>query len=160
MPNISAALELLNCARVESGDSVETFELISRQVLDLVLKHIAGTRDPLTESYEYYVLLEIVSTKQDDNETRKNFENMLEKALESELILDAAIAKTEQQRQEFWALRENATESQKLEGTSIKHDISVPISSIPAFYETAWQAILRVEPKARLIAFGLSLIHI
>lgn len=154
VPNISAALELLNCARVESGDSVETFELISRQVLDLVLKHIPGTRDPLTESYEYYVLLEIVSTKQDDNETRKNFENMLEKALESELILDAAIAQTEQQRQEFWALRENATESQKLEGTSIKHDISVPISSIPAFYETAWQAILGVEPKARLIAFG------
>ena len=78
VPNISAALELLNCARVESGDSVETFELISRQVLDLVLKHIPDKR-PLTESYEYYVLLEIVSTKQDDNETRKNFENMLEK---------------------------------------------------------------------------------
>ena len=105
---------MLNCARVESGDSVETFELISRQVLDLVLKHIPDTRDPLTESYEYYVLLEIVSTKQDDNETRKNFENMLEKALESELILDAAFAQTEQHRQEFWSLLENATESQKL----------------------------------------------
>ena len=79
---------------------------------------------------------------------------MLEKALESEVILDAAIAQTEQQRQEFWALRENATESQKLEGASIKHDVSVPISSIPKFYDAAWKAILKVEPEARLVAFG------
>jgi FAD/FMN-containing dehydrogenase len=154
VPSISAALELLDSARVESGDSVETFELISRQVLDLVLKHIPDTRDPLNAPFEYYVLLEIVSTKPADDEAKQNFENMLEKALESKVILDAAIAQTEQQRQEFWALRENATESQKLEGTSIKHDVSVPISSIPKFYDSAWQAILNVEPEARLVAFG------
>ena len=89
VPSISAALELLDSARVESGDSVETFELISRQVLDLVLKHIPDTRDPLNAPFEYYVLLEIVSTKPADDEAKQNFENMLEKALESKVILDS-----------------------------------------------------------------------
>ncbi|MBH68169.1 MAG: hydroxyacid dehydrogenase [Rhodospirillaceae bacterium] len=154
VPNIPAALELLNRARMESGDCVETFELISRLVMELVIKHIPGARDPLDTPYEHYVLLEIISTKSNDEGLTYKFEHMLEKAMEDGLILDAALAQTEKQRQAFWALRENATESQKLEGASIKHDISIPLSSIPAFYTSAWQAILAVEPRARLLAFG------
>ena len=152
--SVSAAIELLNRARTESGDCVETFELISRLVMDLVLKHIPNSQDPLNQRYQHYVLLELVSTAEDNRELYSRFETILGKAMEDGLILDAALAQSEVQRQAFWSLRENATESQKIEGASIKHDISVPISVIPEFYETAWNAVLEVEPEARLIAFG------
>ena len=152
--SVSAAIELLNRARTESGDCVETFELISRLVMDLVLKHIPNSQDPLNQRYQHYVLLELVSTAEDSRELYNRFETILGKAMEDGLILDAALAQSEVQRQAFWSLRENATESQKIEGASIKHDISVPISVIPEFYETAWNAVLEVEPEARLIAFG------
>ena len=152
--SVSAAIELLDRARKESGDCVETFELISRLVMDLVLKHIPNCQDPLKERYEHYVLLELVSTAENDQELYNRFERILERGMEDGLILDAALAQSEIQRQAFWSLRENATESQKIEGASIKHDIAVPVSAIPSFYEAAWQAILEVEPRARLIAFG------
>ena len=103
---------------------------------------------------QHYVLLELVSTAEDNRELYSRFETILGKAMEDGLILDAALAQSEVQRQAFWSLRENATESQKIEGASIKHDISVPISVIPEFYENAWNAVLEVEPEARLIAFG------
>jgi FAD/FMN-containing dehydrogenase len=98
--------------------------------------------------------LELVSTAENDQELYNRFERILERGMEDGLILDAALAQSEIQRQAFWSLRENATESQKIEGASIKHDIAVPVSAIPSFYEAAWQAILEVEPRARLIAFG------
>ena len=152
--DVPAALELLDRARTESGDSIETFELISRAVIDLILKHIPGTEDPLLETYEYYILLELVSTSKKENGVGEQFEAILSQAMEDGLVLDAAVAQSEQQRQAFWRLRENASESQKIEGASIKHDISVPVSAIHSFYETAWKAVLAIEPAARLVAFG------
>ena len=44
--------------------------------------------------------------------------------------------------------------SQKPGGASIKHDISVPVGSIPALIETADQAVLAIEPEARIVNFG------
>ena len=42
--DVDAAIELLQRARAESGDSVETLELIPRLALDLVLKHMPDCR--------------------------------------------------------------------------------------------------------------------
>jgi FAD/FMN-containing dehydrogenase len=74
--------------------------------------------------------------------------------MEDGLILDAALAQNEHQRQEIWKLRENASESQKIEGASIKHDVSVPVASVPAFYKAAADAVYKVNPDARIVAFG------
>ncbi len=150
--SIPAALDLLDLARRDSGDRVETFELISRPVVDLVLKHIPGTHDPLSGRHDHYVLLEQSSTASADAADR--FVAMLADAMDKGLIIDATVAQSEKQRRDFWALRENASESQKLEGASIKHDISVPVSAIPAFHDDAWEAVQAIEPNARLVAFG------
>ena len=152
--DITAALELLNRSRAESGDSVETFELISRPVLDLIIKHIPSSNDPLEQPYDYYVLLELVCTSENYTDQSNLLEKILSEALTDGLVLDAALSQSEKHRQAFWALRENASESQKLEGASIKHDISIPVSAIPSFYNDAWKAVLEIEPNARLVAFG------
>jgi FAD/FMN-containing dehydrogenase len=51
-------------------------------------------------------------------------------------------------------LRENIGEAQKIEGLSIKHDVSVPISRIPEFVERADQALALAFPEIRIVAFG------
>lgn len=152
--DVDAAIELLQRARAESGDSVETFELIPRLVIDLVLKHMPDCQDPLGERYEMYTLIELVTTSDNDTGIEEKFEAILAAAMEDGLILDAALAQNEQQRQEFWKLRENASESQKIEGASIKHDVSVPVASLPAFYKAAAEAISKVDAEARIVAFG------
>ena len=152
-----AAVELLSGANSASEDNVTSCELMSRQGVDFVLKHIAGAIDPLAERHAWYVLLEWSSTRarRDGQEgLREKMEAYLGEAMEKGLVLDAAIAQNEAQARAFWALRENHTESQKREGPSIKHDISVSVSKIPAFMTEGLAAMNKALPGCRPVPFG------
>ncbi len=54
----------------------------------------------------------------------------------------------------MWSLREHIPEAQRLEGPNIKHDISVPVSRIPAFLERARLALDAALPGLRYVVFG------
>mgnify|MGYP001800674010 CR=1 FL=1 len=69
-------------------------------------------------------------------------------------VIDGTIAANEAQRGSLWALREGISESQRYEGSSLKHDISVPIAKLPAFMRQAESLVLNWEPDARICAFG------
>src|SRR5919197_5661629 len=136
VPSPEAAVTLLSGAHAASEDNVTSCELMARQGIDLVLKHIPGAADPLSEKHEWYVLMEWSSTRprrDGDNATglSEKMEAYLGEAMEQGLVLDAALAQNETQAKAFWALRENHSESQKREGPSIKHDISLSVTKIP-----------------------------
>jgi FAD/FMN-containing dehydrogenase len=149
----NAAIDLLARARSISDDRVTAFEWIARLGLDFVLKHIPDTRDPLSEKYSEYLLIEMASGHSDGN-LRENFESILEKAMEDGLILDAVLAESEAQAKDFWRLRETIPEAQMTEGATIKHDISVPVSKFPEFLRAAESAIKKELPDIRICAFG------
>ncbi|MDR2111925.1 MAG: hydroxyacid dehydrogenase, partial [Candidatus Accumulibacter sp.] len=48
----------------------------------------------------------------------------------------------------------SVSEAQKIEGVSIKHDISVPVSRIGEFLERAGAALRAAYPGIRIVAFG------
>ncbi|HNO73742.1 MAG TPA: FAD-linked oxidase C-terminal domain-containing protein, partial [Accumulibacter sp.] len=75
-------------------------------------------------------------------------------AIVARVAADAAIARNEKQAQAFWALRENISEAQKIEGVSIKHDISLPVSRIPEFIERCDAALASAFPGVRIVCFG------
>jgi FAD/FMN-containing dehydrogenase len=159
LPSPDAAVALLSGAHAASDDNVTSCELMCRQGIDLVLKHIPGNSDPLAEPHEWYVLLEWSSTRarrDGANETglREKMEAYLGEAMEKGLVLDAAIAQNEAQARSLWALRENHSESQKREGPSIKHDISVSVSKIPAFMKEGLAAMKKALPECRPVPFG------
>jgi len=81
-------------------------------------------------------------------------ERLLARALEDDLIQDAAIAQTEGQAKAFWALRENQSSAQKREGAAWKHDVSVPVSRMADFIDEATRAIEAWAPDVRVVAFG------
>ena len=130
-----------------------TFELIPRLPLDLVLQYIPGTRDPLANAYDAYVLFELASSQPGDD-LRGLMETILSNAMEADLALDAAIAESGQQAADFWRLRETLPEAQKFAGASIKHDVSVPISRIADFMDDASAKVEAAVPGLRVCAFG------
>jgi hypothetical protein len=69
-------------------------------------------------------------------------------------VIDAVIAQSESQRDEIWRIREAIVDTQKREGGSIKHDVSVPVSRIPELIERGTKAILDFQPDARPMPFG------
>jgi FAD/FMN-containing dehydrogenase len=159
IPSPEAAVSLLSGAHAASEDNVTSCELMARQGIDLVLKHIPGAADPLSEKHEWYVLMEWSSTRprrEGANQTglAEKMEAYLGEAMEKGMVLDAVLAQNETQAKALWALRENHSESQKREGPSIKHDISVSVSKIPAFMTEGLTAMKRVLPECRPVPFG------
>ena len=148
----TAAVRLLGELQAAFGATLTACELVSDISLALVLKHIPGSLPPLSPN-DWYLLIEL-SGGGEASILHDALESFLGKALENESILDAALAQSGEQAKRLWALRENIGESQKLEGLSIKHDVSVPISRIPEFIERADQALARAFPEIRIVTFG------
>jgi FAD/FMN-containing dehydrogenase len=152
--NPQAALELLALAREHCGDRVTAFELISRNCLELVLRHIPGTRDPLPARHEWYVLTEIGDARPGDA-ARGDLERALAAAIERGLSADAAVAASEGQSQALWRLRETIPEAARDEpGLLYRHDISVAVSQVPSFIRDAGEALAGRFPDASVICFG------
>jgi FAD/FMN-containing dehydrogenase len=151
--NVQAAVHLLAELRTTSGDQVSSFELIPRIAIDLTTQHIPGVTDPLSTSHAWYVLCELTSPRAEEP-LDVLLENVLSSALERGLVLDAAIAQNERERQAFWRLRENIPEAQRIDGASVKHDISLPIASLPAFVDQAGRWIQANVPDGRLVSYG------
>lgn len=149
-----AAVGLLELARAASGDGVTAFELIPRFALELVCAHVPGTADPLAAPSPWYVLLELSGGGDGAERLAGDAAQLLELALDKGLISDAVLAASEAQRQQLWRLRESISEAQALEGASVKHDVAVPVSAIPAFVAAGAGAVARLAPAARLCAFG------
>ncbi|HUB63775.1 MAG TPA: FAD-binding oxidoreductase [Methylocella sp.] len=147
-----AALDLLSLARDKAGGEITSFELIPRIGLDFVLKHFDKAREVLPGKHRWYVLLELSSQSQEGLAAR--LLALLEAAKDKQIIEDAAVAASLQQREDFWTLRELLSEVQRLEGGSIKHDVSVPIADIPDFLDEVSRAVNRAIPGARLVPFG------
>ena len=141
-----AGLDLLGHMQRQTGGQVSAFELVSRFALDLVLKHIPGTRDPLEKASPWYALIEATGGN--------GLADLAQAALAQGTPSDTVMAQNETQAGDLWRLRENISEAQKREGASIKHDISVPVAAIPAFIQKATAAVKAKFPGARSVTFG------
>jgi FAD/FMN-containing dehydrogenase len=153
VPDPAAAIELLARMRAGTGDAITAFELLSRRTLEMVLRHIPGTSDPLAAAHPWYVLME-ASSGEASGGLRSSVESVLAEAVEAGLVRDATIAASGEQAKALWRLRETITEAQKPEGGSIKHDVSVPVSKVPEFIARATAACEAALPGIRVVAFG------
>ncbi|MCL4745451.1 MAG: FAD-binding oxidoreductase [Burkholderiaceae bacterium] len=147
-----AALRLLELAQTRLSASLTAFELLSDYCLEMVERHFPDQRRPLGAS-PYYVLLESSDAESEAHATER-FEALMGAALEAGVISDAVIAKSIAQSRAMWKLRESIPEAQVHEGDNIKHDISVPISSVGDYIEQTNEAIERRYPGVRMVVFG------
>ena len=152
LPSPRAAVGVLAQLQAAVGPALTACELISDVSLGLVLKHIPGAQPPLAAS-PWHLLVELTGGGAADA-LDEPLERFLADALERGDITDAVLARSVEQAERLWALRENISEAQKIEGFSIKHDISLPISCIPEFLEQADAALKKAFPDIRIVTFG------
>ncbi|NKE75723.1 FAD-binding oxidoreductase [Ochrobactrum sp. MC-1LL] len=151
--NPEDVLRLFQLATEHAGPSLTGFELMPRVGVEFTVRHVDGVRDPLESPHDWYVLIDISSSRSEED-ARTTLETILTEAFENDIIQDAAIGESVAQAQSFWKMREEMSWAQKPEGGSIKHDISVPVASIPAFIHEANAATLEMIPGARVVCFG------
>ena len=144
-----AAVALLAALRSELSDQIQAFELIPARAVRYVLEHIPSSSFPLDQESPWFVLLETARESTGDD-----FETMLMSLHESALVTDAVIAKNRSEANDLWRLRHSISESQKKEGASLKHDISVPVADVGRFIQVAEAAVTKAIPGTRVVAFG------
>lgn len=148
-----SALCLLRMMEARSGNAVESFEILPAQTLARVLRHIPGTRAPLSSAHPWHVLVEYVESEPGRSAT-SGLEPLLATALESGLAEDAVIAANEAQAEAFWRLRDSISEAERASGPAVQHDISVPVDAMPDFMLSAATEIEASFPGTQAIAFG------
>ena len=151
-PTLAAAVELLGLARARAGSGLTGFEVMNAFSLGLVRQHFPQLQQPLAES-PWTVLLEL-SDSESEAHARTLFEGILESALGSGLVSDAAVAESQSQSNALWHLRESIPLAQAKEGLNIKHDIALPVSAIPAFVAETDALLAAGFPGARMVDFG------
>lgn len=147
-----AATDLLSLVRTEAGDTVTSFELVPRNAVEMVVADEQNISDPLPHPSDWRVLIEISMT--DADHAHGVLQSALEKAFETGLVVDAAVAANQGQANSFWRIRETIPLSKRAFGTAISHDVSVPVSAIPDFLKATHAALDDRLPGIEIVAFG------
>jgi FAD/FMN-containing dehydrogenase len=150
--SLEQCVALLGLTQARPGAGLTGFEVMNRFSLDLVARHFPALPQPLPQA-AWTVLLE-QSDNEGEAQARARFESLLEAALEAGTIDDAVVAESLTQSQTLWHLRESIPLAQSQEGPNIKHDISLPVSAIPAFVARTDGALATAFPGMRLVNFG------
>ncbi len=153
VPTIPATIELLSLFQKKAAALLTGFEMMSKDALDLTAKQFPHMKNPLSGNPAYTVLVEL-SDHEGEEHARNLMESVLEAAFEATIASDAVIASNLSQAQSFWTMREHITMAQAQEGANLKHDISLPISSLDSFITETDQMIREKFLGARLINFG------
>ena len=146
------ALELLRFLDGNSR-SIEGFELVPEGSLQLVVKHVPGTRSPLQDSHPWHVLVEATTTKA-AIDIGGQLERLLGEALQQGIIADAALASNDAQADAFWKIRDSISEAERAEGQTLAHDISVAVADMPNFIVDASAAVEQAFPGVVASGFG------
>ena len=153
VPSMEAAVQLLGLAHQALGPGLTGFEVMGQFALSLVDKHYPQLRVPLFKETPWCVLLEN-SDSENETHARAQFETLLEAALAQGCVTDAVVAENLTQAHGLWHIRESITMAQAEEGLNIKHDISIPVSRIPAFVAETDALLAREIPGVRMVDFG------
>lgn len=146
------ALTLLSLLQAQMGEFISAFELISGQGLEFLAEHFPQLPQAVKPVPQWSVLIELGSSAAQD--LQSPLENALGLALEQEIILDAVICQSSQQRQQLWDLREHIPLANAKVGAIVSFDISLPLSALSDFIQTASARIKQVEETLRINCFG------
>jgi FAD/FMN-containing dehydrogenase len=144
--DVPKILERCNMLKVP----LTAFEFFGDVAHDIVLRHNQSLVTPFAERHPCYVLMEVEAGK----EGQAAVEPVLEDLFENGLIADAVIAGNAAQFSDFWAHRENISESIANEGFAHKNDISVPIDTMTAFISELTALIDVERPEFKVVIFG------
>lgn len=151
VPSPAAALELLAMAGDQIGEGISAFEIMHRQGFDFLEEVGPEYRQPFSDIPEWFVLIDVGLPAGLSPE--EALEGLFASAFEAELVTDGVIAQSNAQRDAFWHIRENIPEANRRIGSVSSHDISLPLSAIPAFIARGKQALAEVG-EFRINCFG------
>lgn len=147
----AAALDLLSIAGTVAGDTLSAFELIGGMGFAFLKETMPQVRLPFAEAPDWSVLIDLGGG--DGFNPDAALTTIFERGLEAGLVSDGVIAQSAAQAADLWAVRESIPEANRHVGSVSSHDISLPLTEIPAFIPRATQALAQIGDY-RINCFG------
>jgi FAD/FMN-containing dehydrogenase len=142
-------LAVLNKARQGLGSSLCGFEVMWDNFFGQVVEPVGKLTSPVAAGHAFNVIIEAMGTQPGpDDDT---FEAVLTDMLESNLIVDGAVAKSGSERDAIWAIRH---EVEWVVENALVFDVSLPIASVSEYVDTITEKIEAEVADARIAAFG------
>ncbi|HEY2401036.1 MAG TPA: FAD-binding oxidoreductase [Steroidobacteraceae bacterium] len=149
--DFAAMVDLLGMLDARLGGQLSCFEALWPEFYELTTTPPARSSPILAYGQGIYALVEALGA--DPDADRERFERVLADAMESGLIVDAAIAKSEADRNAMWAPREDVFQADRY-GTSHSFDVSLAIADMPRYLDAFHGALRAQLPRARTFVFG------
>jgi FAD/FMN-containing dehydrogenase len=124
----AAALELLACARTGFASQLTAFEVMWPEFYRVGTVEL-GRKPPLESGHGLYVLIETMGT--DVGADQERYERVIGDAIESGVVKDAVIAKSQREVGEIWSVRDSPGEWHAAgHWPQLSFDVSVPTGEI------------------------------
>ena len=155
--SLEKALKVLNILQDETGQNVEAFEYMPASYIETHLQKTPNARSPFEIKYDVNIMLEIGTTDPQKGSIQINGKSLLAQSLEETLarliesgdVLDAVIAKSENQRIEMWERREASAEITITDEPLIITDVSVPLDKVSNFLKRMDKILKEIDPNSR-----------
>ena len=126
--SIEALAALLKHLDAGLGGSLSAFEVMWHNYYDLVTTAPAKNTPPVSGEYPYYVLFEAIGAE------ASQFEAVLNAAYQQDLVADVVIARSEAQRGQLWAIRDDVEQTFRV-GPVFLFDVSLRITHMAAYVD-------------------------
>ena len=153
LEGVAQAVDLLHFIQTRIGQRIEAFEIMSREQVEIAVKHGPGLTSPMPLEHPFYILFEVADSVPDWN-AGAEVERALEGAMEEGLVLDGVVAPDIAKAKAIWDLRHHISESNKHAGFTVSNDTSVPVSKLPEFIERVSRLIPEKVASARVMQAG------
>ena len=162
VPDVSAALKLMNFLQARTAGRVEAFELFGQLMYDLCVKYLDHITSPFSYSPSLSVIVEIAAGSAEDARADADgklaltaqLEEILAEAFEAGIAEDAVVAYSEAQRRNLWTMREDTLDAMQRHGNWLLSDVSFQVSDLPGAIADLETAFASIAPGPFCIAFG------
>ncbi|AQU84180.1 MULTISPECIES: FAD-binding oxidoreductase [unclassified Halomonas] len=153
VPSFDALTQLLNLVSRELANSLSAFEALWNNHYKLMTTESGKHAPVLADDSPFYAIIETLGL--DEAEDAEHFSQVLQKALEADLITDAVLASSQAQRQAIWAIREDIETLVNELKPMFSYDVSLPIPSMEAYVDILEENLNTQWPQAgKMVVFG------
>jgi len=126
-------LELLSSAKISFGDKLISFEILWPPFYQLLTNERSGNKKVIPDNYPLYVLMEIAGS---ETVIPTLLEGFVETAMNDNIVLDAVFAEQQDDRKQFWDIREKVDHVMAEHNPVFLFDVSLPVSEMEQFAAT------------------------
>ena len=152
LPDDQSVLTFLARAQQAAQASLLAFEVMWPAFYDFMTSRVPGNPKPIDVPGALTVLMECTTGA--GGLSTQGLESLLEEAMESGEIVDAAIAQSGKESEAFWRIRDSVSEFPLLWSPYTSFDVSLPIQRIGEFVTTLQQRLVEQLPNAESLYFG------